>query len=402
MVFTAAHMAIIKATAPAVAANAETLTKTFYRTMFANDPQVLAFFNPAHQVSGDQPRALANAVVAYALNIDNLGALGGAVELMAVKHVALMIKPEHYAIVGKNLMLAIHEVLGAAVTQEVHDAWAAAYGQLADILIGAEKKLYEAQLAAPGGWNGWRDFKIASLHDEGEHVRSFELVPVDGKPVLEAQPGQYLSVHFDTIPGQPAGKPIAPRNYSITTPPGTTTKYRISVKKLEGGVVSTHLHSLKSGDVIQVGPPCGCFGLLPKSDRTNAVFISGGIGVTPLVSMAQAAAHRRQRVQWIQSGHGQFNFVSHTQAINNAASATYINTKHGGERLTSCRILGLVPAIKSSDVYVCGPREMVIDVVGGLLGAGVPEAQIKYEFFGPLAKITPATSQPKCPFMAAH
>src|SRR4051812_45944216 len=109
--------------------------------MFAGDPQVRAFFNAAHQHSGGQQRALAGAICTYAANIDNLGALGPAVELIAQKHCSLNIQPEHYPIVGKHLLVAIKDVLGDAVTDTVLGAWAEAYGFLADVLIGREKAI---------------------------------------------------------------------------------------------------------------------------------------------------------------------------------------------------------------------------------------------------------------------
>ena len=73
---------IVKATAPVVAEHAESITRRFYTLMFAGNPEVQAYFNPAHQHSGGQQRALAGAICAYAANIDNLGALGSAVELI--------------------------------------------------------------------------------------------------------------------------------------------------------------------------------------------------------------------------------------------------------------------------------------------------------------------------------
>ena len=66
---------IVKATAPAVEANAETITRRFYTLMFEGNPEVRAFFNQAHQHSGGQQRALAGAICAYAANIDNLARL---------------------------------------------------------------------------------------------------------------------------------------------------------------------------------------------------------------------------------------------------------------------------------------------------------------------------------------
>src|SRR5690242_1891857 len=102
-------IAIVKATAPAVAAHAEEITRRFYKLMFAGNPEVLAYFNPAHQHAGTQQRALAGAICAYAANIDNLGALGPAVELIAQKHCSLGIQAEHYPIVGKHLLVAVKD-----------------------------------------------------------------------------------------------------------------------------------------------------------------------------------------------------------------------------------------------------------------------------------------------------
>ena len=89
----------------------------------------------------------------YARNIDRLDELGPLAAQIVNKHVALQIQAEHYPIVGGCLLRAIREVLGAEIaTDAVIDAWAAAYQQLADILIGAEAQMYDAVASAPGGW----------------------------------------------------------------------------------------------------------------------------------------------------------------------------------------------------------------------------------------------------------
>ena len=148
---------IVKSTAPILEEHGETLTRHFYQRMFQHNPEVLPFFNPANQTAGKQQRALASAITAYAANVDNLEVLGGAVELIAQKHASLMIKPEHYPIVGTCLLRAIREVLGEEIaTDAVIEAWGEAYWQLANILIGAEAAEYERLAAAPGGWRGAR------------------------------------------------------------------------------------------------------------------------------------------------------------------------------------------------------------------------------------------------------
>ncbi len=78
--------------------------------------------------------------------------------MIAQKHASLTIKPEHYPIVGENLLASIREVLGAGATDEVIAAWAEAYGFLADILIGREKQIYQENARKPGGWDGFKPF----------------------------------------------------------------------------------------------------------------------------------------------------------------------------------------------------------------------------------------------------
>ena len=94
---------------------------------------------------------MATSVIAYASNIDNLGALGDAVALISQKHVSLNIQPEQYLIVGECLLNAIKEVLGADVaTDSILNEWKKAVLFLAGIFIEEEKKIYNSQLSEEG------------------------------------------------------------------------------------------------------------------------------------------------------------------------------------------------------------------------------------------------------------
>jgi nitric oxide dioxygenase len=163
------HRALVKATLPLLESGGEALITRFYNTMLDEYPEVRPLFNPAHQASGAQPRALANGLLMYARHIDRLDRLdrldrrdrrdqlGGLVAQLVNKHVALPIPPEHYPIVGRCLLRAMREVLGAEVaTDAALEAWGAAYQQLADILMGLEEARYAERAQAPGGWRGTR------------------------------------------------------------------------------------------------------------------------------------------------------------------------------------------------------------------------------------------------------
>lgn len=132
---------IVKATAPVLVQHGVAITTRMYERLFV-DPKIKALFDQAAQASGEQPRRLAAAIVAYAQNVDNLPALATAVERMAEKHVRSHVKAEHYPAVADALLPAIRDVLGEAATDDVLAAWGQAYWFLADILIAREAVLY--------------------------------------------------------------------------------------------------------------------------------------------------------------------------------------------------------------------------------------------------------------------
>lgn len=133
--------AIVKSTAPALQQYGLAITQRMYERLFT-DPDVKAMFDQAAQESGEQPKRLAGAILAYAQNIDKLEALTAPVMRMAARHVETGVKAEHYPLVADALLPAIRDVLGEAATDEVLGAWGEAYWALADILIGKEDILY--------------------------------------------------------------------------------------------------------------------------------------------------------------------------------------------------------------------------------------------------------------------
>lgn len=141
-------IAIVKSTAPLIEKHGVDITTAMYARLFQNK-EVEAMFDHAAQESGEQPRRLANAILAYSKNIDKLDALTAAVERMVQRHVETGVKAEHYPYVAEALLPAIRDVLGADVaTDAVLAAWGEAYWMLADILISAEAQAYETGVAA--------------------------------------------------------------------------------------------------------------------------------------------------------------------------------------------------------------------------------------------------------------
>jgi nitric oxide dioxygenase len=142
----AAAIATVKATVPALRTHGLAITTAMYARLF-QDAEIKALF-PAGPEPGRMPRALAAAVLAYAENIDNLPALSGAVEAIAARHVERRIEPAHYEVVAEALLGAMVEVLGEAATPAVLEAWGEAYWRLALILQRREGELYAARKMA--------------------------------------------------------------------------------------------------------------------------------------------------------------------------------------------------------------------------------------------------------------
>ena len=387
---TDSQRAIVKSTVPLLETGGEALTTHFYRIMLAEYPEVRPLFNQAHQASGDQPRALAHSVLMYAKHIDRLEALGDLPAQIVNKHVSLQVLPEHYPIVGACLLRAIREVLGAAIaTDEVIAAWGAAYQQLADILIGVEEQAYRASAEQTGGWRGARTFRVARKVAESSEISSFYLHPVDGQPVMAHQPGQYIGLRL-VIAGQEQR-----RNYSLSALPNGQ-ELRISVKREAEGVVSRFLHDeVREGDTLEVFPPAGAFTLQPGDKPL--VLISGGVGITPTLAMLSEALQSGRTVHFI---HCARNRAVHAFRDTIDALAArhpqlqrfycYDQADEGADAvglLDQARLAQWLPANRDVDAYFLGPKPFMALVKRSLLALGVPEAQTRYEFFGPAAAL---------------
>jgi nitric oxide dioxygenase len=402
-------VAIVKSTLPILAGSGVELTDHFYRRMFAGNPEVRSLFNPAHQHAGSQQRALAGAILAYAEHIERPEALGAALELIAQKHAALGVEPHHYPIVGEHLLGSMKELLGDLATDEVLGAWAEAYGFLAGVLIERERAIY-AEREQRHGWRGFRPFIVARKQPESEAITSFYLEPLQGGLRSDFLPGQYVTVR---VPG-PHGDTTM-RTYSLSDRPGKPY-YRISVKRetaatpgTPAGHVSNLLHdAIAVGDRIELGAPCGEFVLdrTARSDRPLAL-LSGGVGVTPLLSMLHAAVDEglERDICFI---HCALNGRTHAFAeeVRDAArrhprlrvhirySAPEAEDRTAGrcdsEGFLDQDLLDAMLPGPDADYYFCGPRPFMAGVLRMLRERSVPANRIRFEFFGPMGDLEQA------------
>lgn len=394
---------VIKSTVPVLEVNGVAITKRFYERLFTQHPELLNVFNHANQKQGRQQTALANAVYAAAQHIDNLTNILPVVKQIAHKHRSLGIKPEHYPIVGENLLAAIKDVLGDAATEEILDAWAEAYGVIADAFIGVEAELYEQSREQVGGWADFRAFIVEKKVRESDVITSFYLVPQDRQALSAFEPGQYISVKVD-IPGE---RNTHIRQYSLSDAPGNAY-YRISVKREDAseekpaGKVSVYLsEQVKEGDVLHVSAPAGEFTL--QQEERPLVLISGGVGLTPMVSMLKTLVEKSARqVTFI---HAAQNGTKHALredvervAQDNPRVAAYWSYSQPTEQDREAGLFhhegyidlkwlqDIVPE-KEASYYFCGPVPFMQSIKKALTDWGIPAEDIHYEFFGPAGNL---------------
>ncbi|WP_404295250.1 globin domain-containing protein [Halomonas sp.] len=377
------HEQLIDATAPLVAEHLDAITQRFYPLMFARYPEVKPLFNEAHQQDGGQPRALAGAVLAYVGLRQDPQQARGALATVVGKHISLGIQPDQYPIVGECLMAAIGDVLGDAVTPEVAAAWSGLYEELAGLLIELEEQRYREFEGRPGGWRGTRAFRIVEIHQESAVIRSFVLEPVDGGPVADHEPGQFIGVRL-TLDGTPVY-----RHYSLSDVPNGT-RYRISIKREPGGRASCHFHDvLGVGDTLALLPPAGDLTLVDGDEPL--LLASGGVGQTPMLPLARQALAQGRRVVYL---HAALDAEHHAFAGEVAALAdahpeqlqavTVHESGDGADhigRIDRELLAHLLP--EKARCYFVGPQGFMTAVDRALVDLGVPAERRHYEHFGP-------------------
>lgn len=387
---------IVKSTAPVLAERGTEITTHFYKIMFEAHPELLNIFNSVNQKKGRQQTALANTVYAAATYIDQLEVLLPAVKQIAHKHRSLNVKKEHYPIVGEFLLKAIKDVLGDAATPEVIEAWGEAYEVIAQVFIDIEEEMYETTKEI--AWEGFKNFRIVKKQKESEIITSFYLETQDGTSIPSFQSGQYVTVRLN-ISGETY---LLNRQYSLSDAPGKDY-LRISVKResgeylVEEGIVSNYLHDqLNIGDLIELTAPAGDF-VLDSSNEKPVYLISGGVGITPMVSMLNDIAKKQPKrpVTFIHAAKS-----ADVHAFKQEVEETLNKLLNGSQYfyydlvdtdLEETIFEGRIDlnkfkneiADKDNSFYICGPAPFMKNMIDQLESLGVSEEAICYEFFGP-------------------
>ena len=384
--------AVVAATAGVVAAHAEQITARFYPRMFTEHPELLRVFNQGNQATGEQSRALAASVVAYAVQLIDPAAPSFAhvLERIAYKHISLGIRPEQYTIVGHHLLAAVGEVLGDAVTPEIADAWNEVYWLFATQLIAEEARLYQ-QAGVDPAWP-LRPYRVVRRIEETQDVISLILEPADDGVLPEISPGQYVSVFVDLPNGQ-----RQPRQYTVSST-GLGNRLQITVRRVLGvngapdGQVSTYLNDHTTvGDVLEVSAPAGDFVVQPFDGPL--LLASAGAGITTMLPIVEHIA-RTQPDRTVIVAHADRTAQDHAlrdtvlhvgRQLDNFTAYTWYETIGTDDRRSHQGFMDLteIPLPANIQVFTCGPLPFMRHVRSTLLARGVPADSIRYEVFGP-------------------
>lgn len=388
---------IVKVTLPVVGPALDEASPLFYKFLFAAHPELEKhLFNRGNQAQGDQQRALAGAVGAYAVlltsneqvNIDSM------MERIAHKHASLGITEDQYPIVYKYLFQAIAEVVGDAATPEVVDAWTEVYWDMADSLMSAEKELYAKFDVSPG--KVWQSLVVVGRSQESSDTISLELADPDGNTLHFARPGQYVSVQVKLPDGA-----HQIRQYSLTRAPDRKS-WGISIKaepevpefRVPAGQVSNFIHgNVFEGDILRCSLPYG--DLVLHNETSPLLLISAGIGCTPIIGLLHylVRTHDTREVTVL---HADRSMSEHAhrremhELVDRLPNASLFHWYEdlGARSTTESVREGLIDLAEVAinpvaEVYLCGPPPFMNAVRKELDRFSIPGAQVHYEVFGP-------------------
>lgn len=205
-------------------------------------------------------------------------------------------------------------------------------------------------------------------------IRALTLEAADGASLPAFEPGAHLKF---TLPE------IGERHYSLVAfapeEMSAPASYRLGVLLEEGGQGgSRRMHELKPGDEIVCAEPKNDFALA-RGDAPE-VLIAGGIGITPIASMAAALAAegRPFRLHYAGRTRGRLAFVDELKSICGDALAIHCDDEPDTKIDLEALLRDLDPA---SQVHVCGPRGMIEAVRELALAAGLPKDHVHFELF---------------------
>ena len=237
--------------------------------------------------------------------------------------------------------------------------------------------------------------KIADIYKETDDtsVISFE-IPSVLKEEFKFRQGQHLTLKAD-INGEDVR-----RSYSLCSGP-TENQWKVAVKGIPGGKFSTFVNNkLKAGDTLEVMAPSGTFGVEVNSEQSkNYLFFAAGSGITPVLSMIKAHLAQEPnstcKLFYVNKTAKSIIFKEELEQLRNTyfgrLEIYYFLTKERRDielfngRFDDEKMKVLTKTFidipDTSEVFLCGPEQMVDYVSGYLVEAGLPKDLVHFELF---------------------
>lgn len=215
--------------------------------------------------------------------------------------------------------------------------------------------------------------QVTAITTKSIGVKSFEFRPIDDHPLPRFEPGAHVHI---TIPGLTSGEPS--RAYSLVSDPQDRSRYEVAVLRVEpGNGGSAKLHEeVKAGDVLEVSAPRSDFRI--EDREAHSILIAGGIGITPIVSLARELAGKGASLEVHYVGRGKDRMPYADDLLE--LVPTFTQLYFSRTELELDRIIR--PDRAGAHFYVCGPHALIEGVRQAVERAGVPASHLHFESFG--------------------
>ncbi|WP_250655241.1 ferredoxin reductase [Alkalimarinus coralli] len=235
--------------------------------------------------------------------------------------------------------------------------------------------------------------EVTRIIDETDDTKTFVLRPSSRWQGFQA--GQYINIATE-INGV-----TLRRNYSISSSPDAFKQHQlisITVKKIPGGRVSTHLHNhLNIGDTLAISPASGSFTLVKRENKKQSdkpLFIAAGSGITPVMSMLlnvkeTSPAQDAALIYYVNSPQSlifEAQLKALTGSLPNVSFIPHFTESEG--YITSQQLQHDCPDLAERTIYLCGPQPFMESVTSHAKELGVADGRIHLESFGASSPVT--------------
>ncbi len=250
----------------------------------------------------------------------------------------------------------------------------------------------ESESRAPEIWDsGKLAVRCTAVYEESHDVKTFVFAPTKSGTLCRFNAGQFVTLELSI------DAKIIKRSYTISSPPSRPYNFSITVKRNPGGLVSNWLHSnMLAGVEIGVSGPHGKFNI-EDIPSTKQLFISGGSGITPVLSMTRWLFDigRLSDAVFIHCARTPKDLLFYDELTdiakkNPGLKIAYLCSENLGlsgwtgfrGRISSQMIEMTAADFRERIVYTCGPAPFMSAVKEMLETAGLPAGQYHQESFG--------------------